>query len=615
MDSLLPREISTPRAGLTLESPEVSDSKDHSGSPDAAQDSESYDDGNFVKPLIRKFNPKNHGEIAKDTGTTGWRPSFIGETYWISGDGLSSMVLQSFIIYYAGYRAKFRAFEFQNEHGYLIENAQRVMSTTEILELKTLSQQREGMQQLDENQSKGSSEPVKLGGFGSPLRNAILQNPGRIQTSDSSAFGSFLPKQPNAPINSLSPRFPTRADVDMMCGVPLVSGGFCHRNLLCKVHSDDRKREVPGRSEPYATLLARKLDNEEAQATSLARELDGKEAQASLLARELDDVEAQNTLEAAAPPTYISINEGDHLELQEKDKDFLPYILVKNLGLGGSAVVEMVRDLNTGSVYARKIFRNVYARNLDKAKRNFHNELSVMRRLAAHHHIIQVFATYSAHRELALILKPVADGGDLAAFLQTFQDGVSHPLYAERSRILHKAFGCLASGLAFMHQQRVRHKDIKLQNILVHQGSVLYTDFGISFDFNENGQSTTIGNPHSFTKRYCAPEVADWGNRNSKSDIFSLGCVYFEIMAALNFPDSIFEYWLEGPFYEKINGANEITPFDEIEYPIEAFCIIGEMLRLNPDDRPQATVLVNNFRKDKWETTLICEVCSNTTYG
>jgi serine/threonine protein kinase len=45
-----------------------------------------------------------------------------------------------------------------------------------------------------------------------------------------------------------------------------------------------------------------------------------------------------------------------------------------------------------------------------------------------------------------------------------------------------------------MHEQTIRHKDIKPQNILIHRGSAIYTDFGISLDFAQQ-DSTTTGHP------------------------------------------------------------------------------------------------------------------------
>ena len=306
-------------------------------------------------------------------------------------------------------------------------------------------------------------------------------------------------------------------------------------------------------------------------------------------------------------PFLLQINEGAHLELESKE--LLPYTLVKNLGHGASASVEMVQDMNTSAVFARKLIRNVYARNLQEAKQNFLRELGVMRRLGQHHHIVKVFATYIAKRELALILSPVADQGDLAAFLHDYQD--THPTDSTReprAAILRKAFGCLASGLEFMYQQTVRHKDIKPQNILVHNGSVLYTDFGISLDFSQSEQSTTIGYPQAFTRRYCAPEVADWGRRNSKADVFSLGCVYIEIMSAL-FPTLISDSFLEGPFYQKI--AERCEPFYSKSAVYESSLphITLSMLKLDSTERPSASAVTGRVLRvgQEW----FCNTCSS----
>lgn len=99
--------------------------------------------------------------------------------------------------------------------------------------------------------------------------------------------------------------------------------------------------------------------------------------------------------------------------------------------------------------------------------------------------------------------------------------------------VIRQGFGCLASGLAFMHRKRIRHKDVKPQNILVHQGTFIYTDFGYSFDSNDFPRSTTEGMPDYLTRRYSAPEVLEHGERNSKSVVYSLGCVFLDMLSAL----------------------------------------------------------------------------------
>ena len=163
--------------------------------------------------------------------------------------------------------------------------------------------------------------------------------------------------------------------------------------------------------------------------------------------------------------------------------------------------------------------------------------------------------------------------------------------------ILQLSLGCLASGLAFIHQQTIRHKDIKPQNILIHHGSVMYTDFGLSYDFGDSGQSTTTGLVQGLTRRYCAPEVAASGNRNSKSDIFSLGCVYLEILDTLS-PGIVSEDVLTGPFHETLHTedgesfcihSNDSSFWQPEMEPIEA------LLHPNPSHRPSASKLVQTW--------------------
>jgi serine/threonine protein kinase len=99
--------------------------------------------------------------------------------------------------------------------------------------------------------------------------------------------------------------------------------------------------------------------------------------------------------------------------------------------------------------------------------------------------------------------------------------------------VLERAFGCLSNALAFMHAQRIRHKDIKPQNVLVHQGNVIFTDFGYSLDSSCYSNSVTEGRPSFLTRRYSAPEVIEHDRRDSRSDVWSLGCVFLELFSAL----------------------------------------------------------------------------------
>jgi serine/threonine protein kinase len=124
-------------------------------------------------------------------------------------------------------------------------------------------------------------------------------------------------------------------------------------------------------------------------------------------------------------------------------------------------------------------------------------------------------------------MSPVADS-NLEQFLQLAETS-SEPHYALRIREL---FGCLATAIQYLHANRIRHRDIKPANILVHGANVLLVDFELALDWRDLGQSTTNTN-RGRTPRYAAPEVMQELESNSTSDIFSLGCVFLEMVTVL----------------------------------------------------------------------------------
>jgi serine/threonine protein kinase len=217
-----------------------------------------------------------------------------------------------------------------------------------------------------------------------------------------------------------------------------------------------------------------------------------------------------------------------------------PYDNVRYLGHGHSGAVDEVRDRTTGKRYARKTIRlagTIY--NKAHATEVFQNEVKIILGLERHHHIIRVHTTYITLRDLGILLEPVAREGDLDEYMADYERSIhsspiSTPRVVAMTAVLEKGFGCLTAGLAFMHKKRIRHKDIKPRNILVHEGMLIYTDFGYSFDSNNYTHSTTEGPADHLTRRYSAPEVIEAGSKNSRSDVFSLGCVFIDIFRLMN---------------------------------------------------------------------------------
>ena len=122
-------------------------------------------------------------------------------------------------------------------------------------------------------------------------------------------------------------------------------------------------------------------------------------------------------------------------------------------------------------------------------------------------------------------MEPVADM-DLKDYL------MREPFPEVEFDILRTFFGCLCSAVRYLHQHNCRHKDIKPANILIKDDHVYITDFGIALDWTELNRETTAGPPMIYTHAYAAPEVTKGEDRNTKSDIWSLGCVFLDILVS-----------------------------------------------------------------------------------
>jgi serine/threonine protein kinase len=195
------------------------------------------------------------------------------------------------------------------------------------------------------------------------------------------------------------------------------------------------------------------------------------------------------------------------------------------LGEGACGIVEEVSimtESGTTNCVRKRIGRPKQLKSQKSILAAFVREVGVMRRVS-HHHFVQFLGSYTDIEHVNILSSPVADM-DLATFLD-------HPILNKEREILYRGLGCLCNAIHYLHQNNIRHEDLKPQNVLIHGNNILLTDFGFSLDFSENSVSTTTGRPAAWTIRYSAPEVLEFEPRNRASDIYSLGCVLFEMVA------------------------------------------------------------------------------------
>jgi serine/threonine protein kinase len=219
---------------------------------------------------------------------------------------------------------------------------------------------------------------------------------------------------------------------------------------------------------------------------------------------------------------------GKHLHMTSRSES--QFETIAPLGKGGFARVEKVYSKLGQRFYAMKLLsRKTTFKNDQTSLSNFLKELAASKRVD-HHHIVKVVGSFTEPKFVGIIMDTVGDC-DLETFLD--DDGPT-PLTSDKVSLLRTFFGCLASGLVAIHDAGIRHKDIKPKNILIRGDTVMYTDFGLALDYSQTNRSTTGGRPAMFTVQFCAPEVANWEDRRTSSDIFSLGAVFLEMATRLN---------------------------------------------------------------------------------
>lgn len=218
-------------------------------------------------------------------------------------------------------------------------------------------------------------------------------------------------------------------------------------------------------------------------------------------------------------------------------------------------------------------------------------------------------------------MAPVADH-DLYTFY--------HSVTTENTPLLRSFFGCLAGALDFLHEVKIRHRDIKPQNILVKGSHVYLTDFGISLDWENLSRSTTTEDAAK-TMLYCAPEVARWEKRNTSSDIWSLGCVFVEMLTLIKGRTveeqrQFFKQRTDSSrFYENMSGSEEwirqLQQFDSSQASDSfiANCILL-MLKENSDERLPTAELhkkISNYQDSEngKENPLCGECCVSDRFS
>ena len=197
------------------------------------------------------------------------------------------------------------------------------------------------------------------------------------------------------------------------------------------------------------------------------------------------------------------------------------YKLIDERGRGSMATVYIGRDLENNRMYAVKALSSEAAADAELAER-FQREFELLSRLSGPHIVSPV--DFGEDRGAMFIVMDYVDGHNLKHRILT---GGALPVPSAVDIIQQAAAAItLASG------QGIIHRDIKPQNLLIGVDNVVrLTDFGLARSHESRDITVTgffVGTPF-----YVAPEQVENSHRaDTRADLYSLGCVFFETLTA-----------------------------------------------------------------------------------
>ncbi|XP_034741989.1 serine/threonine-protein kinase Nek5 [Etheostoma cragini] len=253
------------------------------------------------------------------------------------------------------------------------------------------------------------------------------------------------------------------------------------------------------------------------------------------------------------------------------------YEVIRQIGEGAFGKAFLVRERGGGGDRQCVVKQINLTKMSVREKEASKKEVMLLSKMK-HPNIVSFIKSFHERSSLYIVME-YCDGGDLMNKIN-MQRGV---FFTEEQVVDWFVQICL--GLKHIHDRKILHRDIKAQNIFLTNGGMKAKlgDFGIARMLNNTMElaRTCVGTPY-----YLSPEICESRPYNNKTDIWSLGCVLYEI-CTLRHP---FEGSGLRQLVSKIcRGRYNPAPS---RYSYDLRLLVTQLFKVNPRDRPSVSSIL-----------------------
>ena len=275
--------------------------------------------------------------------------------------------------------------------------------------------------------------------------------------------------------------------------------------------------------------------------------------------------------------------------------------LIKSVGKGSFGEVFLTSKKGTDQMFAvKKVSKSLVLQ--EKVKKYFNNEIYILKNVN-HPNIIKLYEIKQTLNNFYLVFD-LCNGGGLSNCLEKYMKLNKKPFPQDIAQSIIKQ---LVSGLQYLHHNKILHRDLKLDNVLLHfnteedknnfnllKAQVKIIDFGFArYLENDSLAQSVLGSPINMDPQILAKMRKIENNQSfgydQKADIWSLGTICYEMLIGVPpFDATSYEELIS-----KIQKGNYQIP-KNLKLSKEAISFINGMLQHNPQKRLSIDELANH---------------------